>query len=172
MQLQVYEGVARRHAEAEREMLAKMAGTTVEREDEARHAARARRAHEDEVMLLKAEQEAEQEGYFETQKVAFEGELAAKVQEMEDANVDDIRESVDAVYEQLNLGSSLQWSRQSSAADRVVAWRRIRKLTDPSTKSLLISIEKIRWGEERRVSEDRVRMGARQQQRIGGGSAG
>lgn len=95
-----------------------------------------------------------------------------QVQEMEDANVNDIRESVDAVYEQLNLGSSLQWSRQSSAADRVVAWRRIRKLTDPSTKSLLISIEKIRWGEERRVNEERVRMGVRQKQRIGGSSAG
>jgi len=68
-----------------------------------------------------------------------------QVQEMEDANVDDIRDSLDAVYEQLSVGSSLQWSRQASAADRVMAWRRIRKLTDPSTKSLLISIEKIRY---------------------------
>ena len=68
-----------------------------------------------------------------------------QVQEMEDANVDDIRDSLDAVYEQLSAGSSLQWSRQASAADRVMAWRRIRKLTDPSTKSLLITIEKIRY---------------------------
>ena len=31
-----------------------------------------------------------------------------------------------------------------TAADRVVTWRAIRKQTDPSTKNLLISIERIR----------------------------
>jgi len=67
-----------------------------------------------------------------------------QVQQIEDANIAELRSSLDAVYEQLNLGSSLQWSRQSKAADRAVTWRAIRRKTDPATKNLLIAIERIR----------------------------
>jgi len=82
-----------------------------------------------------------------------------QVQQMEDANVTELRSSLDAVYEQLNLGSTLQWSRQSKAADRVMTWRAIRKKTDPSTKNLLIAIERIRRRYDKGVYEitDKVR---------------
>jgi hypothetical protein len=86
-------------------------------------------------------------------------EWVKQVQQMDEELVGDVRKSLEAVYEQLNRGSSLQWSRQAKAAERVITWRAIRKQTDPSTKNLLISIERIRRKYDQQVYKmtDQVR---------------
>jgi hypothetical protein len=84
-----------------------------------------------------------------------------EVQGTEDARVDEIGDSLDAVSEQLNRGSSLQWGERASPSDRNVTMRFSRKqmVRDPSTKNLLISIERIRRRYEQGVYQmtDKVR---------------